>query len=161
MSYTEAEAFDYVARWADAKAEPLPLEDDEILDILDMCRLSDAAGVAPSEPAWSPTYWLPRAVAMCWELKAGRAAGYFDVTADRTTMSMSQVSQAYMRQAMVWKRRAAASANATLDAFKLKTQLNSTYQVFFLYDSGIVPQIIADADSMLAPSGNPMTENPL
>ena len=109
MEMTEAEAFDYVTRWADAMTEPAALTEGEILDLLDACRLADSAGHAPADPDWVPTYWLPRAVQMALELRALRAGAQVDVTIDGMSIKGSQLAAALERQAASWRARCSMS----------------------------------------------------
>lgn len=109
MQITEIEAFDYVVRHADAFAETAPLTEGEVLDLLDAARIADVNGVAPSEPEWVETYWLPKAVQSALELRALRASSQVDVTVDNMTIRGSQLGAALNRQAAVWRARCSAS----------------------------------------------------
>ncbi len=110
MQTTEAEAFDYVVRWAGAEPDAVaPLLEGEVEDILDSVRLRDSCGISPQDPDWTPTFWLPRAVQMAFELRAVRAAASVDVTADGTTVRASQHHAALLGQAALWRSRCGGS----------------------------------------------------
>ncbi len=54
------------------------LTEPELEDILTTAALEDAAGLAPLNEEWSPTYDLNAAVARGWLIKAARAAATVD-----------------------------------------------------------------------------------
>jgi len=54
------------------------LTEPELEDILATAALEDAAGLAPLNEEWSPTYDLNAAVAQAWLIKAARAAATVD-----------------------------------------------------------------------------------
>lgn len=62
--------------------------------LLAKAAVADAAGLLPSDPAWTPTYAPPglrRAAAQGWREKAGRVSAEFDVEAGTgTKFSRSQ-----------------------------------------------------------------------
>ena len=55
------------------------LTEDELGDILAYASLEDAAGLAPLNEEWTPTYDLNAAAAQAWLIKAARAASMVDV----------------------------------------------------------------------------------
>lgn len=54
------------------------LTEPELEDILATAALEDAAGLAPLNEEWSPTYDLNAAVAQAWLIKAARSASLVD-----------------------------------------------------------------------------------
>lgn len=54
------------------------LTEPELEDILATAALEDAAGLAPLNEEWSPTYDLNAAVANAWLIKAARSAATVD-----------------------------------------------------------------------------------
>ncbi|MEQ1643096.1 MAG: hypothetical protein ABL959_06595 [Pyrinomonadaceae bacterium] len=54
------------------------LTEPELEDILATAALEDAAGLAPLNEEWSPTYDLNAAVAKAWLIKAARSAALVD-----------------------------------------------------------------------------------
>ena len=54
------------------------LSEPELEDILAAAALEDAAGLAPLNEEWSPTYDLNAAVARGWLIKAARSAALVD-----------------------------------------------------------------------------------
>ncbi len=54
------------------------LTEPELEDILATAALEDAAGLAPLNEEWSPTYDLNAAVAQAWLIKAARAVATVD-----------------------------------------------------------------------------------
>jgi hypothetical protein len=107
---TETEAFDVVVRLGDAFAEPAPLCEGDVLDILDECRLADSEGRAPSHPDWQASYWLERAVQRIFEVRALRASSSVDIVADGTTIRASQYAEALNKMAALWRSRCVGSA---------------------------------------------------
>jgi hypothetical protein len=55
------------------------LTDAELDEILIPCCLVDHAGLAPSDPEWTPTYDVNAAAAAGWLIKAGRAAALVEI----------------------------------------------------------------------------------
>jgi len=53
-------------------------DDDMLTATLEDFPLDDAAGNAPSDADWTPTYDLHRAAARIWDLKAGREQDSYD-----------------------------------------------------------------------------------
>ena len=72
MSYIEQ--LKTLTDWDTAPA----LTEPELEDILATAALEDAAGLAPLNEEWSPTYDLNAAVAQGWLIKAARAAATVD-----------------------------------------------------------------------------------
>ncbi|HEV7700408.1 MAG TPA: hypothetical protein VGO43_09290 [Pyrinomonadaceae bacterium] len=54
------------------------LTEDELGDLLAGAALEDAAGLAPLNEEWTPTYDLNSAAAAAWLIKAARAAATVD-----------------------------------------------------------------------------------
>ena len=55
------------------------LSDAEIDELLAAASIPDAAGLPPSDPAWTPTYDLNSAAAAGWTIKAARAAALVEL----------------------------------------------------------------------------------
>lgn len=101
---TEAEALDRLKRMTDADSEPA-LAIDDVADCLAMSKLVDAAGLAPSDPAWTPTWDLNRGAAEGWRRKAGKLAMRFDFSSDGQTFHRSQAVAHCERMAKQYRRR--------------------------------------------------------
>jgi hypothetical protein len=68
------------------------LSDEDLTALLDLAKLADSAGLAPSEADWVPTYDLNRAAAEGWRWKAAQLAGsHFDFSADGATYNRQQL----------------------------------------------------------------------
>lgn len=72
-----------------ASTAPL-LSDDQINALLAMAATADAAGLAPTEDDWVPTYDLNRAAAEGWRWKAAALATEFDFEADGAVFNRQQ-----------------------------------------------------------------------
>lgn len=105
---TEAEARARLERMTAAGSDPV-LSGDELDDLLAMCRLADAAGRAPADPDWAPTWDLNRAAAEGWRWKAGKAAARFDADTDGTRLSRSQITEHCLAMAAQYARRVVTS----------------------------------------------------
>lgn len=55
------------------------LSEDDLNDLLAVTALEDAAGLAPVNEEWTPTYDLSAAAAAAWLIKAGRASTLVEV----------------------------------------------------------------------------------
>lgn len=92
MNYSTAYA--RLELYAQPATEPT-LAGDELAALLgEHAVTTDASGVLPTEPGWTPTYstvgvWA--AVREAWLLKAGRASDRFDFTTDAQNFRRSQV----------------------------------------------------------------------
>lgn len=67
------------------------LTETELDDLLSESSLADAAGLAPDDPAWEPTYDLNAAAAAGWLMKAGRASALVEVDPPGSGMYTSKV----------------------------------------------------------------------
>lgn len=63
-----------LTRMVAAAKEP-KLDDSALDDLVALAQRADAAGVAPSDPAWVPTWDLNAAAAEGWRWKAAKAVG--------------------------------------------------------------------------------------
>lgn len=81
------------------------LSSDELDALVAMARRADAAGLAPSDVDWTPTYDLNSAAAEGWRWKAAKATTKFDVSTDGQSLSRSQVKQHCDEMAMSYQRR--------------------------------------------------------
>ena len=104
----EAEALARLKRMTDADAEPA-LTQQDLADCLAMSRLADAAGLAPSDPAWTPTYDLNRGAAEGWARKAGKLVYAYDFSTDGQSFSRSQLVEHCERMAERYRKRVTAS----------------------------------------------------
>ena len=77
----------------------------EQADLLEMCKLADSAGLAPSDAAWEPTWDLNRGAAEGWRWKAAKVASAFDYSADGGNYQRSQMAQMCREQAALYTRR--------------------------------------------------------
>lgn len=108
----EATARARLERLVDAGVEPI-LDSIDVDMLLDLCRLADSEGLAPTDPDWTPTWDLNRGAAAGWTLKASRAARTgFDVDADGTSMSLSQRVEQFERLAKEYRRKIITSIHA-------------------------------------------------
>jgi hypothetical protein len=67
------------------------LTDAEIDELLIAASKVDAAGLPPSDPAWTPTYDLDLAAASGWMIKAGRASALVEVDPPGSGLFSSKV----------------------------------------------------------------------
>jgi hypothetical protein len=72
MSYLEQ--LKLITDWSTSPA----LTEDELGDLLAGAALEDAAGLAPLNEEWTPTYDINSAAAAAWLIKAARAAATTD-----------------------------------------------------------------------------------
>lgn len=87
-----------------------------VAELLRMARTVDASGLAPSDEDWTPTYsiqGLYRAAAEGWDIKAAKASGNYDFTADGQTFRRSQVIDHCRAQAAIWRRKTNRSTTIT------------------------------------------------
>lgn len=63
----------------------------EVTDLLDRFRVLDGYGLRPGDANWTGTWALNAAAAEGWRMKAARAAGDFDFSADGASYSKAQV----------------------------------------------------------------------
>lgn len=63
------------------------LSEDELDELLSAAALEDAAGLAPLNEEWTPTYDLNAAAVAGWLIKAGRAAATVDEPTTGTVTS--------------------------------------------------------------------------
>lgn len=73
--------------------------DHDLAAYIEAYPLLDAAGMAPDNGAWTPTYDLHAAAADIWEEKAATFAASFDFSADGASYHRSQQYQQMMQQA--------------------------------------------------------------
>jgi hypothetical protein len=103
---TTLEARDRLAMIVQAKANPTldPLELDYCLTLARVC---DPHGNPPADPEWCGAWNFNLAAREAWELKAGKAANYHDVTIDGRTFAAGQVKKHCEEQAERYRRRLA------------------------------------------------------
>lgn len=99
-----------VALLTDAAADPALSEDDLEL-LVRKARRADGAGRAPSDSAWEGAWDVAAAVALGWELKAGRAAGRFEFASGEQRFLRQQVRAHCLEQARQWRRRVQATVS--------------------------------------------------
>ncbi len=78
---------------------------DELNTLVTASMRADVLGNAPLATTWTPTYDLNSAAAKGWRLKAGKAAGNFDITNRRTGMRYSQILTSCLAMAKEYDRR--------------------------------------------------------
>lgn len=100
---TENEARARLERFVAPQVEPV-LSGDDINDLLAAARRPDRVGRVPSDEAWLPTWDLDAAASAGWELKAGRAAGDFNVVIDGHAFSRKQVHDQCLAMAKLYRR---------------------------------------------------------
>lgn len=96
----------------------LPREDpeltvDEIDELMRLAVAHDAAGRAPTDPEWVPTYsvrGLYRAVAEGWRLKYGKAVGRYSFSTDGQRFERGQVLDHIEHQRRAYARKIQTSA---------------------------------------------------
>lgn len=77
----DATALARLERMTQAATYPA-LASEELLELLELARRHDTAGVAPNAPGWAGVYDLNAAAAEGWRWKAGKVAGDESVNAD-------------------------------------------------------------------------------
>ncbi|MEO8649149.1 MAG: hypothetical protein ABI539_08290 [Acidobacteriota bacterium] len=90
------------------EAEP-ELTETEVGDLLDRSGIVDAAGWAPSDDDWSPTYDLNSAAFEGWMIKAGRASELTEIDPPDSGVFTSRVFENCLAMARIYseKRRVA------------------------------------------------------
>lgn len=73
--------------------------DVDLMDMIEVYPLPDAAGNEPGESDWAATYDLHAAASDIWTEKAAAPAQDYDFVADGGNYSRSQVHQQYMQMA--------------------------------------------------------------
>jgi len=80
----------------------------EVAVVLDEMRMPDASNVAPSNPAWIPTYSrhaLAGALVLGWEMKAAKAVADVNHTEDGATFAAGQLHEHCQKQIASWRKR--------------------------------------------------------
>lgn len=103
---TTLEARDLLAVMVQAKANPT-LCPPELDYCLSRARICDIHGAPPADPDWCGAWNFNQAAREAWELKAGKAANYHDVTIDGRTFAASQVQKQCRQMAEDYRRRLA------------------------------------------------------
>jgi|SoimicMinimDraft_4_1059732.scaffolds.fasta_scaffold255675_1 hypothetical protein len=103
---TALEARDRLAILAQAKSNPT-LCPPELDFCLSRARVCDVHGNAPDSADWCGAWDIIIAAREAWELKAGKAANYHDVTIDGRTFAANQVFKDCQAQADRYRRRIA------------------------------------------------------
>lgn len=103
---TTLEARDLLAGMVAAGSNPT-LCPPELDYCLSRARICDAGGLPPADPAWAGAWDFNVAAREAWELKAGKAANYHDVTIDGRTFAANQVFKDCQAQADRYRRRLA------------------------------------------------------
>lgn len=67
------------------------LDDASLEQLLDDCRLTDAAGAYPGATDWTETYDLNYAASKGWDLKAGMAANRFRFEEDNQVFHRNMI----------------------------------------------------------------------
>ncbi len=96
-----------------AASEDPALSDDEVTDLLAMCKLVDADGLAPDDEDWTPTYDLSRGAAEGWRWKAAKAASRFGFSTDNQRFDRDQVARACLEMARSYARKIACTVPMT------------------------------------------------
>lgn len=91
-----------------ADAEP-PLDEENVDDLLDLCRRMDAAGNAPSAAGWEATWDLNMGAAEGWRRKAGLVAGRFSFSADGQAFQRQQAFEHCLDMARMYAARVGGS----------------------------------------------------
>lgn len=78
MPDTPLDKLKKLSAWDTAPA----LTEDELDEVLAGAALEDAAGFAPPDEEWTPTYDLNAATASAWLIKAGRASSTTETAPD-------------------------------------------------------------------------------
>jgi hypothetical protein len=86
-----------------AAGEDPALSDVEIGALVESAKRTDADGLLPSDPSWSPTWDLDQAVAHGWRTKAAAAAAMFDVNLQGLQFSRSQLYKQCVAQAEAYE----------------------------------------------------------
>jgi hypothetical protein len=111
---TALEARDLLAVMTAAKSNPT-LCPPELDYCLSRARVSDPHGNPPNSPDWCGTWNLNLAAREGWELKAGKAANYHDVTIDHRLFAANQVFKDCQAQADRYRNRLAGTIQYDAD----------------------------------------------
>lgn len=87
---TEAQAQAQLEMMVQSSLEPT-LSSDEIQAILNMVKVVDSNGYAPTSALWTGTYDLRRAAAEGWRLKAAKAASYYAFSDSGASYNRQQI----------------------------------------------------------------------
>lgn len=98
--------------------EPV-VTDDEITSIITLARRVDADGNEIGDADYVLTYDFAAAVAMGWELKAGKAAGSYDFSESGLSFDRSQIIKQCLDMARVWKSKCGTSATIKPGTFSV------------------------------------------
>lgn len=105
----EAAAFEELKDLVAFDEDP-QLTEPQLLRVLKKARRPDAAGLAPSDPNWTPTYNLDAAAAAGWRLKAGKASPKYTFAIDSEQSAQSDVFKHCMEMAKTFDRGESGSA---------------------------------------------------
>lgn len=104
MAKTEAQIRAEIIRFTQAERQPI-LDEEEIDDLVARSKREDGEKRPPTDEDWEPTWNINAAVALGWELKAGKLATDFDIRSADQDLKRSQAYEMCLRQADRWKRR--------------------------------------------------------
>ena len=90
------------------------LTETEVGELLERSGVVDAAGVAPSDDNWTPTYDLNSAAFEGWMIKAGRASELIEVDPPGSGILTSRVFENCLAMARIYSKRRRASARITV-----------------------------------------------
>lgn len=93
------------ARTAADQEPRLSAEDIDLL--LDQFKTTDAAGLPPTDPLWTPTYNLRAAARAGWKLKSGRAAELINSDLDGDRLEAQQIFEHCQRMVVEFSGNAA------------------------------------------------------
>lgn len=87
------------------------LTDAELDELLIPCCLVDKNGLAPTDPAWEPTYDLNAAASAGWLIKAGRASSLVEVDPPGSGLFTSRVFENCRTMARIYRAKCRLSAS--------------------------------------------------
>jgi hypothetical protein len=105
---TEDQARDRLRNMVAADTSPT-LTVAEVEDLLDLARLQDRDGLAPTDNGWTPTFDLDRAAAEGWRWKAGKTSPDYSATLDGAQLARNQRYEHCMKMADTYDGRTNAS----------------------------------------------------
>lgn len=86
------------------------LTEEELEGLLGTASKEDAAGLAPGDEGWEPTYDLNRAAARVWLVKAARASATVEAASEDTGNATSRVFENCLAMARLYSAKRSAAA---------------------------------------------------
>lgn len=123
----DAAAVEATIRRRTAAADWPALTGDDVAACVDAARVGDSAGLAPTDPDWTPVWCVAAGIALGWELKALKVAGAYEFTAGGDTFKRDALFGRFMALAKRYRAITARDARITSDAGRIAAANDTAY----------------------------------